>query len=98
MLDPDAKAPPGTPTRHYWLASPDGSHVIVGTSPAGRKTPHPIIETATAPCCRNHRPGPVRRARRGLPDGSGFFFVRFRPGTSTAIRHYLDSFNWLHGL
>jgi len=101
LLDPDARAIAGTHySLDYWLASPDGSHVIVGTSPAGSEDSSiQIIETATGALL----PEIIDRAQFGapswLPDGSGFFFVRFRPGTKHGDPdHYLDSVNWLHRL
>ncbi len=101
LLDPDAKA---TGTTHYsldyWLASPDGSHVLVGTSPAGSEDSSiQIIETAAGALL----PEIIDRAQFGspswLPDGSGFFFVRFNPGTKHGDPdHYLNAVNWLHKL
>ena len=101
LLDPDARA---TATTHYsldyWLASPDGSHVVVGVSPAGSEdSVIQILETATG----KFLPESLDRAQFGspswLPDGSGFFFVRFREGTKHGDPdHYADSINWLHRL
>jgi prolyl oligopeptidase len=101
LLDPDVKATAGTHySLDYWLASPDGSHVVVGTSPAGSEDSSiQIVETATGAFL----PETIDRAQFGspswLPDGSGFFFVRFKPGTKHGDPdHYMDSVNWLHRL
>ena len=101
LLDPDSMA---TATTHYsldyWLASPDGSHVIVGTSPAGSEdSTLRILETASGTML----PEAIDRAQFGspcwLPDGSGFFFVRLKAGTKHGDPdHYSDSVNWLHRL
>ncbi|MFI4933171.1 MAG: prolyl oligopeptidase family serine peptidase [Caulobacterales bacterium] len=101
LLDPDVKA---TASVHYsldyWLASPDGAHVVVGTSPAGSEDSSiQIIETASGAFL----PETIDRAQFGspswLPDGSGFFFVRFKAGTKHGDPdHYMDSVNWLHRL
>ncbi|HEX7761901.1 MAG TPA: prolyl oligopeptidase family serine peptidase [Caulobacteraceae bacterium] len=101
LLDPDGMA---NATTHYsldyWLASPDGSHVIVGASPAGSEdSTLRIINTASGAVL----PEAVDRAQFGspcwLPDGSGFFFVRLKAGTRHGDPdHYFDSVNWLHRL
>src|SRR5579872_5556643 len=94
LLDPDVKATAGAHySLDYWLASPDGSHVVVGTSPAGSEDSSiQIIETASGAFL----PETIDRAQFGapswLPDGSGFFFVRFREGVKHGDPdHYLDS-------
>jgi len=101
LLDPDARA---SATTHYsldyWSASPDGSHVAMGISPAGSEdSVIEIVETATGKTL----PERIDRAQFGsvnwLPDGSGFFFVRLKEGTKHGDPdHYSDSVNWLHRL
>jgi prolyl oligopeptidase len=101
LLDPDSRA---TATTHYsldyWLASPDGRHVVVGVSPAGSEdSVIQILETATG----KFLPESIDRGQFGspawLPDGSGFFFVRLKAGTKHGdADHYSDSVNWLHRL
>jgi prolyl oligopeptidase len=101
LLDPDVKATAGAHySLDYWLASPDGAHVIVATSPAGSEdSVIQIIDTASGAFL----PEAIDRAQFGspswLPDGSGFFFVRFREGTKRGDPdRYLNSVNWLHRL
>lgn len=101
LLDPDSMAAADSHmSLDYWLASPDGAHVIVGTSPAGSEdSTLRIIDTATGALL----PEAIDRAQFGspcwLPDASGFFFVRLKAGTKHGDPdHYADSVNWLHRL
>ncbi|HEX3699728.1 MAG TPA: prolyl oligopeptidase family serine peptidase [Phenylobacterium sp.] len=101
LLDPDSRATASTHySLDYWSASPDGTHVLVGVSPAGSEdSVIQILETATGRLL----PESIDRAQFGspswLPDGSGFFFVRLKAGTKPGDPdHYSDSVNWLHRL
>jgi prolyl oligopeptidase len=101
LIDPDALA---TATTHYsldyWVASPDGSYVAYGSSPAGSENSVlRFLETATGKVL----PEAIDRAQFGAvswtPDGGAVFFVRLKAGTKHGDPdHYSDSVCWLHKL
>ncbi|HEY2706566.1 MAG TPA: prolyl oligopeptidase family serine peptidase [Caulobacteraceae bacterium] len=101
LFDPDALA---TADSHYsldyWVASPDGRYVALGSSPAGSENSVlTFMETATG----KSLPEKIDRAQFGgvswTPDGQAVFFNRLKEGTKHGdIDHYMDSVAWLHRL
>ncbi len=85
---------------NYWLASPDGRHVMYGLSASGsEQAVIEIMETATGRIL----PERIDRAQypspSWLPDGSGFFFNRLAEGRQPGAEDfYKDSVCWLHRL
>lgn len=61
----------------WWLASPDGSHVVYGLSPAGSENSvlH-VMEVDTMRVLPERIPGTQYAGPSWLPDGSGFFYGR----------------------
>jgi prolyl oligopeptidase len=101
LFDPDSLASAGTHySLDYWSASPDGSHVALGTSPAGSENSVlRFMQTKTGAML----PEAIDRAQWGIgswtPDGTGIFVNRLKPGTKHGDPdHYLDSTCWLHTL
>lgn len=99
LIDPDVEATGSTHfALDYWKASPDGTLVGFGTSPAGSENSVlQFIDTATG----KRLPDKLDRALFGpvswLPDSSGAFINRMRAGTKPGdIDRYLDSAVWLH--
>ncbi|HEX3919582.1 MAG TPA: prolyl oligopeptidase family serine peptidase [Caulobacteraceae bacterium] len=101
LIDPDAMATADTHySLDYWVASPDGSHVAYGSSPAGSENSVlRFLETATGKIL----PEAIDRAQFGAvswtPDGAAVFFVRLKAGAKHGDPdHYSDSVCWLHKL
>ncbi len=61
----------------WWVASPDGSHVVYGLSPAGSENSvlH-VMEVETARVLPERIAGTQYAGPSWLPDGSGFFYAR----------------------
>ena len=61
----------------WWVASPDGSHVVYGLSPAGSENSvlH-VMEVQTMRVLPERIPGTQYAGPSWLPDGSGFFYGR----------------------
>ncbi|MFI4933007.1 MAG: prolyl oligopeptidase family serine peptidase [Caulobacterales bacterium] len=101
LLDPDAHAPAGShASLDWWACSPDGSHVVFGTSPGGSENSvaH-ILVTDTAELL----PESIDRTQDGspswAPDGSGFFYNRLQPGVAPdSTDRYKLSAAWFHRL
>jgi len=84
LIDPNVYAPSGShASLDWWAASPDGSHVVFGTSPGGSENSTArVIETESGAFLpevidRTEDAGP-----NWAPDGSGFFYNRLQPGAS----------------
>jgi prolyl oligopeptidase len=61
----------------WWVASPDGSHVVYGLSPAGSENSvlH-VMEVQTLRVLPERIAGTQYSSPSWLPDGSGFFYAR----------------------
>ena len=84
----------------WWLAAPDGRHVVYGLSPAGSE--NSVIHVLDVDT-REILPERIDRAQFGspswLPDGSGFFFNRLAAAAAVgSVDYYKDSVVWLHRL
>jgi prolyl oligopeptidase len=85
---------------NYWLASPDGRHVMYGMSASGsEQAVIEVMETASGRVL----PDRIDRAQYAAPawlaDGSGFFFNRLAAGAKPGSEDfYKDSVCWLHRL
>lgn len=101
LIDPEARKQGDVSySMNYWLASPDGRHVMYGMSASGsEQATIEILETASGRVL----PDRIDRAQYASPswleDGSGFFFNRLaeggQPGTAD---FYKGSVCWLHRL
>lgn len=101
LLDPESRTKGDVHySMNYWLASPDGKHVLIGLSPSGSENAViEIWETATGKIL----PERIDRAQYAspswLPDGSGFFFNRLAEGAKAgSTDYYKNSVCWLHKL
>jgi prolyl oligopeptidase len=101
LIDPDAYAPSGShASLDWWLCSPDGAHVVFGTSPGGSENSTArIIVTATGALLPETIDRTEQASPSWAPDGSGFFYNRLQPGqTPDSVDRYKDSANWFHRL
>jgi prolyl oligopeptidase len=85
---------------NYWLASPDGRHVLYGMSASGsEQAVIEVMETATGRVLADRIDRAQYAAPNWLPDGSGFFFNRLAAGGQPGSEgFYKDSVCWLHRL
>ena len=84
----------------WWLASPDGRHVVYGLSPAGSENSvlH-VMEVDTGRVLPERIPGTQYAGPSWLPDGSGFFYARVAdPAKLGTIDYYKRSPVLLHRL
>jgi len=101
LLDPDAYAPQGShASLDWWSASPDGSHVVFGTSPGGSENSTARIMVTTTGAIL---PETIDRTENAGPswtaDGSGFFYNRLQAGVSPdSTDKYKLSAGWFHRL
>ena len=101
LLDPDSYAEKGSHAAlDWWAASPDGSHVVFGTSPGGsEKSTARVIVTETGQIL----PEAIDRTEDASPswaaDGSGFYYNRLQAGVGDdSIDKFKDSACWFHRL
>ncbi len=101
LLDPDTYAAKGShASLDWWASSPDGSHVVFGTSPGGsEKSTARILVTETGELL----PETIDRTEDASPswseDGSGFFYNRLQAGVADdSTDKYKDSAAWFHRL
>lgn len=85
---------------NYWLASPDGRHVLYGMSASGsEQAVIEVMETATGRVLPDRIDRAQYAAPNWLADGSGFFFNRLAAGAQPGSEgFYKDSVCWLHRL
>ncbi len=101
LIDPDTYAGPGShASLDWWASSPDGSHVVFGTSPGGSENSTArILVTATGAILPETIDRTDFASPSWLPDGTAFFYNRLQPGVA---RDSLDkeklSACWLHRL
>jgi prolyl oligopeptidase len=101
LLDPDAYAPKGShASLDWWSVSPDGGHVVFGTSPGGSENSTArIMVTDTGAIL----PETIDRTEEAGPswsaDGSGFFYNRLQAGVAPdSLDKYKLSACWFHRL
>ena len=101
LIDPDTYAEKAShASLDWWAASPDGSHVVFGTSPGGsEESIARVIVTETGQVL----PESIDRTNDASPnwaeDGSGFFYNRLQPGQGPeSLDKYKDSAAWFHRL
>jgi prolyl oligopeptidase len=101
LIDPDARKQGEVAyAMNYWLASPDGLHVLYGISASGsEQATIEIIETATGRVLPDRIDRVQYASPSWLEDGSGFFFNRLAAGAKPGgPDFYKDSVCWLHRL
>lgn len=84
----------------WWLASPDGSHVVYGLSPSGSEnSTAQIMEVASGTILPERIDRTIYASPSWLPDGTGFFFNRLAEGATPGTEsYYKNSACWLHKL
>jgi len=84
----------------WWLASPDGRHVVYALSPAGSEdSVAQILEVDTNTVLPERIDRTQYASPSWVPDGRGFFFNRLAEGVKRgSTDYYLDSVAWLHRL
>ena len=101
LIDPDTYAGTGShASLDWWACSPDGGHVVFGTSPGGSENSTArILVTATGALLPEAIDRTDYASPSWAPDGSGFFYNRLQPGVA---RDSLDkeklSACWFHRL
>jgi prolyl oligopeptidase len=82
----------------WWLASPDGSHIVYGLSPAGSENSVTHVMEVASGTVLPERIDRTQYANPSwLPDGSGFFFNRLAEGVAQDSEdYYKNSVCWLH--
>lgn len=84
----------------WWVASPDGRHVVYGLSPAGSENSvlH-VLEVDSGRVLPERIPGTQYAGPSWLPDGSGFFYWRVaQPAQLGQLDYYKRSQVRLHRL
>jgi prolyl oligopeptidase len=84
----------------WWVASPDGRHVVYGLSPAGSENSvlH-VMEVETMRVLPERIPGTQYASPSWLPDGSGFFYGRVAdPAKLGTVDYYKRAPALLHRL
>jgi prolyl oligopeptidase len=101
LIDPDVYAPAGShASLDWWAPSPDGSHVVFGTSPGGsEQSTARIVVTETGALL----PETIDRTEDAnpswTPDGAAFFYNRLQAGVSPdSTDKYKLSACWFHRL
>lgn len=84
----------------WWAASPDGSHVVFGTSPGGSENSTArILVTATGALLPETIDRTEDASPSWAPDGSGFFYNRLQAGVAgDSLDKYKLSTDWWHRL
>ena len=98
LIDPDAlKAGGSHVSLDWWVPSPDGSHVVYGLSPSGSEDSvlH-IMRVASGEILPERIDRTQYASPSWLPDGTGFFYLRFGNAPKGTVDYYLDSVSWLH--
>ncbi|MBV8143532.1 MAG: S9 family peptidase [Gammaproteobacteria bacterium] len=83
----------------WWVAAPDGRHVVYGLSPAGSENSvtH-VMEVDSREILPERISGTQYASPSWLPDSSGFFYNRLAGAPLGSIEYYQDSIAWLHRL
>ena len=101
LIDPDAYASGAShASLDWWAASPDGSHVVFGTSPGGSENSTArILVTATGSLLPERIDRTENASPSWAPDGGSFFYNRLQPGTAPdSTDKYKLSASWRHRL
>ena len=101
LLDPDTYASKGShASLDWWSASPDGSHVVFGTSPGGsEKSTARVLVTETGQTLPEAIDRTEDASPSWAPDGSGFFYNRLQGGVADdSTEKFKDSVAWFHRL
>ena len=101
LIDADTYAPSGShASLDWWACSPDGTHVVFGTSPGGSENSTArILVTATGALLPESIDRTESASPSWAPDGSGFFYNRLQPGAAPdSTDKYKLSANWYHRL
>ena len=101
LVDPDVYAQAGShASLDWWACSPDGTHVVFGSSPGGSENSTArIIVTATGALLPETIDRTENASPSWTPDGSGFFYNRLQAGVSPdGTDKYKLSAGWLHRL
>jgi prolyl oligopeptidase len=101
LIDPDAYASGAShATLDWWAASPDGRHVVFGTSPGGSENSIArIMVTATGAILPETIDRTALATPSWGPDGAGFFYNRLQGSVSPdSTDKYKLSTNWYHRL
>lgn len=98
LVDPDAlKVGDSHVSLDWWVPSPDGSHVVYGLSPSGSEDSVLHIMRVADQTILPERIDRTQYALPSwLPDGSGFFYLRFGDAAKGTVEYYNDSVAWLH--
>jgi len=98
LVDPDAlKAGGSHVSLDWWVPSPDGSHVVYGLSPSGSEDSVLHIMRVADQTILPERIDRTQYASPAwLPDGTGFFYLRFGSAAKGSVDYYKDSVAWLH--
>ena len=99
LFDPDKLARQGTHySLDYWTASPDGTHVAYGSSPAGSEDSIlRVMVTETGETLPEGIDRTQYASPSWTPDGSGFFFNRLAEGAAKgSTDYYKKSVCWFH--
>jgi len=101
LIDPDVFAKAGShASLDWWAASPDGNHVVFGSSPGGsEKSTARIIVTESGALLPEQIDRTDDASPSWAPDGEGFFFNRLQAGASPDSTAYEEkSVCWYHQL
>jgi prolyl oligopeptidase len=101
LIDPDTFAEKSShASLDWWATSPDGSHVLFGTSPGGsEQSTARVVVTDTGALLPEAIDRTADASPSWNPDGTGFFYNRLQPNVapdSTAYEE--DSVCWYHKL
>lgn len=102
LIDPSTLRGPGDAhmSLDWWLAAPNGRHVVYGLSPAGSENSvAQVMEVDTGRILPERIDRTQYASPSWLPDASGFFYNRLAEGVKLGAQdYYLDSVAWLHRL
>jgi prolyl oligopeptidase len=101
LIDPDKFAKAGShASLDWWQTSPDGSHVVFGSSPGGsEQSVARVVVTDTGALLAESIDRTAAASPSWLPDGSGFFYNRLQAGVSPDSTAYEEkSVCWYHKL
>ncbi len=101
LIDPDTYAGTGShASLDWWACSPDGSHVVFGTSPGGSENSTArVLVTATGVLLTETIDRTDDASPSWTPDGKGFFYNRLQPGVARdSIDKEKLSACWFHRL
>ncbi len=101
LIDPDTYAGAGShASLDWWACSPDGGHVVFGTSPGGSENSTArILVTASGRILPETIDRTDDASPSWTPDGGGFFYNRLQPGVARdSVDKEKLSACWFHRL